>query len=412
MACRLNAWATLSAFIIASSAVPGLATNDAPRTLLLDGALLSHARRQSQAQNSELGDALKRLINDADRAAHNKLPTVTAKSLLPPSGDRHDYMSLAPYWWPNPNSLDGLPYVRRDGEVNPERRQRSDRQTLARMTREVSSLALAYYFTRDEKYAEHAARRLRAWFLDPATRMNAHLNYAQAVPGRNDGRAAGIIETHELPTVIDAIELIAMSKQFGDHHRSELRRWFARYLSWLIDSPFGKQEAAAKNNHGSWYDVQVAAYALFTQRTDIAKTTLRAFAAKRMQEQIDSHGRQRHELQRTRAWSYALFNLEAHVQAATLAQSVGIDLWSFESGDRPSLVKALDWLVPFATGTKIWPYREMGSFEPQRLAPLLRRASHRLGDQRYEDTLRKIPGISGTERWQLIDPIPITPTAQ
>jgi Alginate lyase len=46
-------------------------------------------------------------------------PTVVRKQTLPPSGDIHDYLSMAPYWWPNPDTPDGLPWVQRDGDVNP-----------------------------------------------------------------------------------------------------------------------------------------------------------------------------------------------------------------------------------------------------------------------------------------------------
>jgi hypothetical protein len=39
-------------------------------------------------------------------------------------------MSLAPYWWPDPKSPNGLPYIRRDGERNPEIKQITDHAQL------------------------------------------------------------------------------------------------------------------------------------------------------------------------------------------------------------------------------------------------------------------------------------------
>ena len=65
--------------------------------------------------------ALKKLQIGAERAQLGDTYSVTDKTLSPPSGNKHDYMSLAPYWWPNPNTANGLPYIRRDGVVNPER---------------------------------------------------------------------------------------------------------------------------------------------------------------------------------------------------------------------------------------------------------------------------------------------------
>src|SRR5260370_7836542 len=54
-------------------------------------------------------------------------PTVVRKHTLPPSGDIHDYLSIAPYWWPNPDTADGLPWVQRDGHTNPRSRDIPDK---------------------------------------------------------------------------------------------------------------------------------------------------------------------------------------------------------------------------------------------------------------------------------------------
>src|SRR5207302_773663 len=83
------------------------------------------------------------------------------KRRVPPSGDKHDYVSMGPYWWPNPAKRGGLPYVRRDGERNPEMRDDYDAPRLAATTGAVTTLGLAYYFTDDEKYARRAALLLR-----------------------------------------------------------------------------------------------------------------------------------------------------------------------------------------------------------------------------------------------------------
>jgi hypothetical protein len=142
---------------------------------------------------------LAKLIREADRALTIEPLSVTRKEIAPPSGDRHDYMSLSPYWWPDPKTPNGLPYVRRDGKINPERYSIADRQNLENTVASVKTLARAYYFTANQDYAKNPATRLQVWFLDPLTRMTPNLKYAQGVPGRSDGRAAGIIETHNLP---------------------------------------------------------------------------------------------------------------------------------------------------------------------------------------------------------------------
>ena len=108
-------------------------------------------------------------------------------------------MSLAPYWWPNPATPNHLPYVRKDGEHNPEASAVEDHNNLGRMAKNVHALALAYYFTGDESDAKRASLLLHVWFLDPATRMNPNMKFAQAILGVNDGRGTGILDSRSSP---------------------------------------------------------------------------------------------------------------------------------------------------------------------------------------------------------------------
>ena len=365
---------------------------------------LIRARQRIHGNDAALLSALRRLEHDALRALDGGTYSVVHKKLAPPSGDKHDYMSIAPYWWPNPSTRDGLPYVRWDGEVNPERDDTSDRQRLDNLVQRIKTLAIGYFFTGKEEYAAQAVTLLRAWFLDDATKMTPHLKYAQAVPGRNVGRGAGIIETHNLPELVDAIGLLSGSKSWSSIDHKRLQDWFRAYLTWLIESPEGKAEANAVNNHGSWYDVQMAAYALFVGREELAKKVMAEFSSKRIAKQIEPDGRQPHELARTRAWDYSIFNLEALFNAASIADKLGIDLWTYETQDRRGIRKALDWLVPFAVGEKKWTYKQISAFQPAKLAPLLRRAALRYSEPGYERAVSRITRTAMDQRWQLLYP--------
>jgi alginate lyase len=375
-----------------------------PHTLLFNRDNLLEVKKRIQADDVSITAPLGRLKRDADRALAAGPFSVTHKNLLPPSGDKHDYLSIAPYWWPNPNTPNGLPYIRRDGEVNPERDQSSDRGRLDNMVQGVKTLALSYYFTGRDDHAAHAAKLLRAWFLDQATKMNPELKYAQAVPGRNSGRAAGIIETHGLPELIDAAVLLNGSKSWSELDHKHLQSWFNSYLSWLLESTEGKAEAKAENNHGIWYDVQVAALAIFVGHDESAKKVLTEFPAKRIAQQIEPDGRQPRELARTQAWNYSIFNLEALFNAASIADKVGIDLWNYRTTDRRSIRQALDWLIPFATGERKWSYKQISMFEPVKLAPLIRRAANQYHDPAYEQAIIKLGKNTADERWQLLYP--------
>lgn len=388
--------------LLAAAAIPLSHAKEPPPLIMLDGSALARIKQRLQAGDAALMPALNKFKRDADRALRSVTFSVTEKEITPPSGDKHDYLSMAPYWWPDPHTANGLPYVRRDGQVNPERDQTSDRRRLDQMIQTVKTLALGYYLIGRDEYSTHAARLIRVWFLDPPTKMNPHLKYAQAVPGRNIGRGAGIIETHNLPELIDAVALLGDTKPWTRTDRQQFQAWLDAYLTWLIESPEGKTEARAENNHGTWYDVQVASYALLVGRNAPAKKVMGEFAAKRITKQIEPDGRQPRELARTRSWHYAVFNLEALFNAAAIAEKLGIDLWHFQTHDHRGIRTALDWLLPFATGATPWTYKQLSAFQPERLAPLLRRAAFQYHDHGYEQVLGKMPRINGDERWRLI----------
>lgn len=381
------------------------AADSTPRVFIIDGAALTIAKQRTQQNDGSLKPALAKLIREADRALTIEPLSVTRKKITPPSGDRHDYMSLAPYWWPDPNTPNGLPYVRRDGKINPERNSIADRQNLENAVSLVRTLALAYYFTANEDYAKNVATRLQVWFLDPLTRMNPNLKYAQGVPGRSDGRAAGIIETHNLPELIDAVALLAGSAAWSQAHQRQLQSWFASYLTWLSESTEGRAEAQAENNHGTWYDVQIASFGLFTERKDLAHRVLSEIPRKRIARQIESDGSQPLELARADSWRYSVFNLQALFDRASLGDHFGIDLWNFETADKRSIRKALDRLIPFATGEKQWPLREQSRWQPERLATLLQRAALRYRDHSYVAALGKLGAPSTDSRERLLYPM-------
>ncbi len=348
--------------------------------------------------------ALEELEHDAQRALNAGPFSVTSKAGVPPSGDKHDYMSQAPYYWRNPNTPNGLPYVRRDGERNPELKKFSDHQTLDGMEGGVETLGLAYYFTGTEAYAEQAAKLLRVWFLDPATRMNPNLEYGQAVPGINAGRGNGLIETRGLTRVVDGIGLLAGSKAWTEKDQAGMQEWFTQFLKWMRESKKGRDEENAKNNHGTYDDVQEASFALFVGQKDLAKKILTEARTRRIALQIEPDGRQPLELVRTKSWSYSIGNLSGLVSLAALGENVNVDLWNYQTPDGRSIRKALDYLVPFSLDGKKWPDEQLGEWTPQSLYSLIRLAARKYPDAQYPALLSKMPPLDPTSRANLLIP--------
>jgi hypothetical protein len=301
-------------------------------------------------------------------------------------------MSLGPYWWPDPDKADGLPYIRRDGRVNPETRTNdTDRPAFGRMADAVETLALAWYFTEHRPYAVHAAKLLRVWFLDEATCMNPNLEFGQAIPGRTLGRSIGIIDTARLTRIVDAIGLLELSEAWTSADRSGMRRWCVEYLEWLRTSKHGLGEEKQHNNHGTWYDAQVAGLALFTNQQDQARAILGRARSRRIDKHIEPDGRQPYELARTKSLGYSTMNLDGLFRLATMGRKVGVDLWHYESADGRSIRKALDYLAPYADPSKKWPHQQITESGPEKLFSLLRRGSIVYGDARYEVLIEKIP---------------------
>src|SRR5207249_9073902 len=369
--------------ILSGSPVP--ATNEAtgqadtinapPRVFLLDATQLRLMRQRIHDGDKTIAGAWAKLERDAQEALSEGPFSVVNKERTPPSGDKHDYMSQAPYFWPDPKSPSCLPYIRRDGERNPEINKITDHRSLDQLESSVETLALAYYFKGDERYAAKAAQLLRAFLLDPPTRMNPNLQYAQFIPGVNTGRGIGLIETRGLTRVVDAIGLLAGSTSLTAIDERGLHEWFGRFLQWMLESKNGRDEAAAKNNHGTYYDVQVVSYALFVGRKELAVRVLQDARQKRIALQIESDGRQPLELARTKAWSYSNGNLDGLMLLARLGEHCGVDLWNYQTTDGRSIRKALEFLIPIALGQRKWQYQELGGLQPQNLFPLLRRGA-------------------------------------
>ena len=137
---------------------------------------------------------------------------VDGKKLVAPSGNKHDYISVGTYWWPNPDTPDGLPYIRRDGVTNPDSKT-YDNNRINKLSQCVNELVLLWYFTKDEEVAKRAVEQLRRFFLDPRTRMNPHLKYSQCVPGVSPGRVWGLIDTLWLTDVVNAAALLRESEE-------------------------------------------------------------------------------------------------------------------------------------------------------------------------------------------------------
>lgn len=294
------------------------------------------------------------VIQKAREVLQLPIPHITDASAPESLGGIHDYYSNGDYWWPNPDTADGLPYIRRDGETNPQNFN-SHRLLLRRMRTSLVYLSAAFYLTGEEVYGDRGVRILEEFFLNPDTYMSPHLSYAQAIPGICSGRGIGIIDTLHLIDIPFAIEILRRSKSMTEHLYGELKNWFARYLGWMLTDPNGIAEMNEKNNHSVCFFLQAAVFALFTDNekiVDFCRYHYKHF----LLPQMDGDGSFPLELARTKPYNYSIFVLDNMVSLCYLLSKPDDNLWEYTLPNGAGIKTGLNFLTPYLIDKNLWPY--------------------------------------------------------
>ena len=354
---------------------------------VLDMDALSHAKERIQEKDPLYLGAFEKLAGEARTALRLVPPSVLDKPFVPPSGNKHDYMSMGPYWWPNPETPDGLPYIRKDGVVNPERNQ-YDKIPGATMAEAVRALALMYYFTGDTSFSHKASELLKVWFINPETKMNPHLEFGQFIPGRSPGRSVGIIESRNFVFLTDYEQILRESLNWTEADHNLFKQWMSDFLQWLVTSEIGQKERAADNNHGSWCDYQVLALSQYCQTPESGQIVVDGLLIQRMAHQIKADGSQPEELERTKSFSYSVFNLDALSKIHRLTENMALNQASYET-QLDYINRATLFLIPVVTDTSKWGYNQISSFNgpSEKLIYLLSFTASRTTNSNHIDEL-------------------------
>ena len=376
------------AIVILFSLVFSVIDAQKPKSFLVKPERLIQVKNKVKVGDAQTKAWVNHLVKDANKYLTAKAESVTDKKQVPASGDKHDYMSLAPYYWPDPSNPSG-PYIRKDGQKSPEINDYSDHKAIDNTTKAVKYLCLAYYFTNDEAYAKKASELVHVFFLDAATKMNPNMKFAQAIKGVNDGRGTGILDSRAFVDVVSYIGLIDGSKAWTNTDKDALKAWFSEYYDWLSNSKNGIDERNAKNNHGIWFDTQMLGIGLYLGKEDAVKEYLKSTIA-RVDVQQETDGRQPLELVRTAALSYSTFCLDAWFTAATLAENVGVDIWNYKTKDGKGIKTAFDWLLPYAMGDKAWTYPQIHDYKKGDFLALLIKTSNHYNDNIYITSIDKL----------------------
>ena len=344
-------------------------------------------------------ESLDALRKNADEILTQPILRVTDKKLKALSGNNHDYMSMGLYWWPNPDTQDGLPYVRRDGYSNPDA---NDGINPSKTYARVRTLALAafYFPEKSKEYAEYANRQLYDWFINPETYMSPHARYAQGIPGICEGRCTGLIDFSYSYALFNGIGILESLELADEKIVSGVKAWFVSFTDWMLTHKNGIEECNDTDNHGSWYDAQIITAAVFCGRESLAKNICLTAYDRRLRFLVESDGSQPAELRRTQAINYSLYNLKAMMVIAAVAERLGFkQYWSVDEQRGGVILKqAVDYLYPYVSGEQEFTFEE---FHPERcaegLSMVMRSVLKRYPDSEYEKKILALGKEAGLE---------------
>jgi hypothetical protein len=307
-------------------------------------------------------------------------------------GGPNDFYSNGDYWWPDPTKSNGLPYIRRDGLSNPENFTQH-RRCVVQLRDSVAALGAAYRITSDDRYVVKSVELLKTFFLDPKTRMNPSLQFAQAIPGVTPGRGIGIIDTLQLAEVPLAIEAMASSRSFPPETLTGLKQWFREYATWMTTSRNGRDEAETSNNHAVAYWLQVAVFAQFTGDNEKVVECRRRYREVFVPKQMAVDGSFPAELARTKPYGYSIFQLDNMAKLCQVLSTTNENLWAFTLPDGRGIRKGMEFLYPYLVDKSKWPHKpDVQAWEnwPVR-QPCLLFAGTAFNEPKYIELWKKLP---------------------
>ena len=366
--------------------------------------LLNNAKAVSKPKSIDLNAT--QGFKNANKALAFEVNPVTNKTKIPASNNKHDYLSYAPYKWPDNRKLDGLPWVTKDGEINPvSQGYDTDFKRTQEFFKVIETLSWAFYFSEDEKYATKVIELIKVWYINENTKVNPNINFGQAVPGAADGRKAGVQEWLRQYHVITALQIFEQAGVLPNTIKRDMGTWLTTYLRWLQTNKMAVEAGKTGQNHANHYNHQVLGLLLYLGRTEEAKQVIENAKYDRIAVQILPDGRQPKEMGRTRSVHYASLNLWSLTELTFIGKNLGVDLWNFETEDKRSLKRAFAYLKLFVESPENWNFKEISkggvlyTMETE-MKPMLSRASTLLKEPLIYDNSKYYENLTALEALQ------------
>jgi len=328
----------------------------------------------------------------------NKIPRSVTEAFCERSeGGNHDFYSEGDYWWPNPEDPDG-PYIRKDGMTNPENFV-LNRQAMREMSMNVATLTAAYKLTQDEMYGMNALYHLHNWFINPETRMNPNMAYAQAIKGRVPGRGVGLIDGIHFVEPAQAIILYRRAGLLSTEEFAQYVSWFDEFLDWIMTHEYGIDERERTNNHGSCWVLQASIYAKLTENEEVLGYCRDRYKTVLLTNQMSPDGSFHLELSRTKPYGYSLFNMDIMASVCHILSTEADNLWTFSLEDGRGMARGMEFITPFIADKSKWAYEPDVMYWDQWPArhPALLFAGSALSRDDYIELWKQFPPLPGTQ---------------
>jgi len=382
------------------------------RTFIINENWLALSKKLWKEGDPTMKRNVKKMVRDAKSLINMPLLAVTQKNFTAPSGDKHDFVAYGTYYWPNPDTKNGLPMVFRDGQINPDAA--GDWRRFIDLAYQAELFAVTYYFTGDEIYAQRAALLLRTWFIDKETRMNPNGNYSKIVIGASDGGYSVAGFGYRFRQIYDAAGILESSAAWTAEDKQSLMTWTKDFINWVETDRFAQIEKSANTNHGTFYDMIIAVQSLYIGDSKKAKERLLYFLNKRLDLQYNRDGSQPIEMKRENNFDYHRVNLMIAFDMAQMAESfTGIDIWNYPTPKAPVLRKAIEFLAPFLSGAQPWPFFKKNTYKisDHLRWPLLRRAAVAYKDRNLDIIASGIPTYNNVPIITLTYPNAVIPVS-
>lgn len=361
------------------------------------------AKNKAKIQDEYYNAAYKKLIKYADTMLPQQAESVMDKSKVASSGNKHDYCSLSYYAWPDESKPNQLPYVIKDGVPNPEYKE-YDYDRLVRLSDRINTLALAWYFSGEKKYAEKAIELVKVWFINKKTKMNPNLNYCQVCPGKNGGMGNNVLDGTMIADILNGIVLLEYYEGFSKQDQKALKKWVKAFSKQIQKTDWGKKNLQNNNNQGIAYDRQLLTYWSFIGERNDKRKNISGFNQRRLFKQLAADGSQPQETCRTRGYHYSWYNIHFISEFLIIAknQNERIDQQVSDSG--LSFYSAIDFLIPYLGKPKsAWQFQEISNWDDTQL--MARRELYRIAhslEPKYLPVLNACGSIPQDDIYRLV----------